>query len=632
MSEEVYDFRSDNVGGVAPELLEAMVAANCGAAAPYGDDDFTRAMTARFRNAFEHDGVTAFPLATGTGANCVALAGLANPYGAIYCHETAHINVYECGAPELFTGAKLVGLPGAGYKLHAAALDTALSLAGRGNATRVQPFALNLTQPTDFGTLYSLAELRDLSELAHRHGLLVHLDGARFANAIAALGCTPAAMTWRAGIDVVSFGATKNGAMNAEAVLVFDPTVAARIPFLMKRGGQVVSKARFLSAQLDRYLADDRWLDRARQANANAARLAGRLQAIRGVEVLGAVEINMLFARLPDTAIAALDAGPFRYYKLGHEQRFVCRHDQEPVGMDLLVSTVRASPRMKRASRRDSVVLAACAGLLGALLIETPVVHSQSLDVISLHHRMAEDLLPILQPLVPAGAIVTGTGDMLFVRADAATLRQVREAVASLDRAPRQLLITVGQGTNAQGSGTSVRGSGTLGSGNVQVGVNRPPAAESGGQVVVHGGTASDDLRNVSSVRALEGRETYVALGQSQPFTTTTVTGGGRHPSIVSNSTEFRDVQTGFYATPRIAGDRVTLELSSSQQRVSGDARPGLVTTGAVTSTVSGKLGEWIQVGGTVDATAGSANALFTWGTRSDLTQYTAWVKVDEVP
>ena len=265
MSAEVYDFRSDNVGGVAPELLEALLAANRGTAAPYGDDDCTHAMTARFRHAFEHDGLAAFPLATGTGANAVALAGLANPYGAIYCHETAHINVYECGAPELFTGAKLVGLAGDGYKLHAAALDAALALAGRGNATRVQPFALNLTQPTDFGTLYSIDELRHLSEVAHRHGLLVHLDGARFANAIAALGCSPAEMTWRAGIDVVSFGATKNGAMNAEAVLVFDPAVAARVPFLMKRGGQVVSKARFLSAQLERYLADDRWLERARR-------------------------------------------------------------------------------------------------------------------------------------------------------------------------------------------------------------------------------------------------------------------------------------------------------------------------------------------------------------------------------
>jgi len=339
MTEPVYEFRSDNTGGVAPELLEALVAANTGTAAPYGDDDFTRAMTARFREVFEHE-VTALPIATGTGANCVALAGLANPYGSIYCHETAHINVYECGAPEFFTGAKLVGLGGADYKLHAADLESALQLAGRGNPTRVQPFALNLTQPTDFGTLYSLEEIHALCAVAHRHGLLVHLDGARFANAVAALGCTPAEMTWRAGVDVVSFGATKNGAMNAEAVLVFDATIAAKLPYLMKRGGQVLSKARFVSAQLARYLADDRWLERARRANANAAGLARRMRAIPGVQLVGSVDINMLFVRMPEAAVAALDAGPFRYYKLGRDLRFVCRHDQEPAGMDALVATI----------------------------------------------------------------------------------------------------------------------------------------------------------------------------------------------------------------------------------------------------------------------------------------------------
>jgi threonine aldolase len=345
MTEPVYDFRSDNVGGVAPELLEALTAANAGAAAPYGDDDWTRAMVARFRRVFEHDSMAVFPLATGTGTNAVALAALANPYGAIYCHTTAHINVYECGAPELFTGAKLVGLDGADYKLAPAALEAALALAGRGNATRVQPFALNVTQPTDFGTLYTVAEIRALSDVAHRHGLLVHLDGARFANAIAALGCSPADMTWRAGVDIVSFGATKNGAMNAEAALAFDPTIASRLPFLMKRGGQVVSKARFLSAQLERYLADDRWLERARQANAHARALAARLQRIPGVELSGPVEINMLFTRLPPAAVAALDRGPFRYYKLGLEQRFVCRHDQEPAGMEALVATIEGALR-----------------------------------------------------------------------------------------------------------------------------------------------------------------------------------------------------------------------------------------------------------------------------------------------
>jgi threonine aldolase len=340
MTDAVYDFRSDNVGGAAPEILEAIMAANAGTAAPYGDDDFTRRMNERFAALFGRP-VQVFPLSSGTGSNSVALAALANPYGAIYCHESAHINVYECGAPEFFTGAKLVALPGSAFKLDPHALDDALALAGRGNPTRVQPFALNVTQPTDFGTLYTPAEITALCEVAHRHGLRVHMDGARFANAVAALGCSPADLTWRCGVDVLSLGATKNGAINAEAVVVFDATLASEIPYRMKRGGQVLSKARFVSAQLERYVADDRWLERARLANSHAASLAQRLTALPGVSLVAPVEINMLFLRLPDAAVAALDRGPFRYYKLGRDVRFVCRHDQEPAGMDALVHSVR---------------------------------------------------------------------------------------------------------------------------------------------------------------------------------------------------------------------------------------------------------------------------------------------------
>jgi threonine aldolase len=335
-----YDFRSDNVGGAAPEILEALLAANDGTASPYGDDDHTRAMAAGLSQLFERP-VHAWPLASGTGSNSVALAALANRYGAIYCHETSHINVYECGAPELFTGAKLVALPGRDFKLEAGPLDEALALAGRGNPTRVQPFALNLTQPTDFGTLYSPEEIAALCEVAHRHGLRVHMDGARLANAIAALGCAPADLTWRAGVDLLSFGATKNGAINAEALVVFDPALAREIPFLMKRGGQVLSKARFVSAQLARYVADDRWLERARRANANAAWLARELAALPGVSLVAPAEINMIFARIPEAGVAALDRGAFDYYKLGRDLRFVCRHDQERVGMEALVHCVR---------------------------------------------------------------------------------------------------------------------------------------------------------------------------------------------------------------------------------------------------------------------------------------------------
>jgi threonine aldolase len=340
MANPLYDFRSDNVGGAAPEILEAIVSANAGTASPYGDDDHTRRMNARFADVFERD-LQVFPLSSGTGSNSIGLAVLANPYGAIYCHESAHINTYECGAPEFYTGAKLVGLTGRDFKLEPAALDEALALAGRGNSTRVQPFALNITQPTDFGTLYSPAEVSALCAVAHRHGLRVHMDGARFANAVAALGCSPADLTWRCGVDVLSLGATKNGAINAEALVVFDPALAREVPFRMKRGGQVLSKARFVSAQLERYVADDRWLERARRANANARELAQRLAEVPGVSLVAPVEINMLFVRMPDAAVAALDAGPFRYYKLGRDLRFVCRHDQEAAGMDALVRCVR---------------------------------------------------------------------------------------------------------------------------------------------------------------------------------------------------------------------------------------------------------------------------------------------------
>jgi threonine aldolase len=335
MSDAVYDFRSDNVSGIAPELLDAIREASVGTAGPYGDDDWTRRMNKRFAEVFEKP-VSVFPFTTGTGANSVALAALANPYGSVLCHPTAHINAYECGAPEFFTGAKLVGVGGPDFKVGAAELEAALAAAGIGSPVKVQPFALNLTQPSDMGTLYSLDEIRTLSASAHQRGLRVHMDGARFANAVAALDCSPAELTWRSGVDLLSLGATKNGALNAEAVVVFDETLAARLPFLMKRGGQVVSKARFVSAQLDRYLADDLWLQRARQANAKAAALARRLESLPGVQLTAPVQVNMIFARIPEAGVAAMQRGPFSFYLLDGLVRLVCRHDLEPAAVDAL--------------------------------------------------------------------------------------------------------------------------------------------------------------------------------------------------------------------------------------------------------------------------------------------------------
>jgi len=288
-----------------------------------------------------------------------------------------------------------------------------------------------------------------------------------------------------------------------------------------------------------------------------------------------------------------------------------------------------------RRCQTDSLAVALRRGAaLLLLVVIASFARADSLETIQLNHRMAEDLLPILQPLVPAGSVITGTGDVLLVRTDEATLRQLREVIASLDRAPRQLLITVGQVTNTRDGGTSVRGSGTIGSGDVQVGVNQLPRPDAGGQVVVRSGATSGDLSNVASVRALEGYETYIAIGQSHPFTSTTVTGGGFYPPVVSQTTGYRDVQSGFYATPRVNGDRVTLEISPQQQRlISGNrGAQASVATGSATTTVSGRLGEWIEIGGVAETSTGSNTGLVTWGARSGSTQYAARVKVEEVP
>jgi threonine aldolase len=342
LSDPRRDFRSDNVGGVAPELLEALIEAGRGTASPYGDDAYTARMVQRLSDVFERE-VAAFPVTTGTGANAVALSAIANAYGSIYCHETAHIEVHECGAPEFYTGAKLVLLRGADYKIDADALEAALRNACIGDSTRVQPFAVSLTQPTDYGTVYAPAEIAAIASVARRHGLRVHMDGARFANAVAALGCRPAELTWRSGVDLLSLGATKNGGMNAEAVVAFDRSLTAQLPYRMKRGGLVLSKARFVSAQIERYVADDLWLERARRANNNARELAARLRAATAARLDVPVEINMVFVSLPEEAAAELERRGYLFYRIDAQVRLVCRHDHETSDLQELVAAVGAS-------------------------------------------------------------------------------------------------------------------------------------------------------------------------------------------------------------------------------------------------------------------------------------------------
>jgi threonine aldolase len=308
------NFCSDNVAGIAPEILAAIGAANAGASGSYGADQWTAKLDRHLAEIFERP-VVAFPVVTGTAANALALSVITPPYGAIYCHDEAHIAVDECGAPEMYTGgAKLKLLAGANGKLTPATVAAALADSRAGDVHHVQPAGLSLTQATEAGTVYQASEVAAISELAHQHGLKVHMDGARFANAVAHLGQSPAEITWKAGVDVLCFGATKNGAMSAELVVFFDDALAKTFPFHRKRAGHLISKMRFVSAQLDAYFNDGLWMRLARHANAMAQRLVQGLTAMPGVKLLYPVEANEIFIQLPVPMVAALREAGFAFY------------------------------------------------------------------------------------------------------------------------------------------------------------------------------------------------------------------------------------------------------------------------------------------------------------------------------
>ena len=304
---EGIDLRSDNEAPVAPEILAAIEAANRGPAASYGDDPFSQRLQQTFSRLFETD-VAVFPVLTGTAANALSVAQVVPPYGAVFCHEHAHLNTDECGAPEFFSGgAKLVLLGGAHGRIDAASLVRAIEALEVHDDHQVKPAALSLSQSTECGTVYGLDEIRELTALARDAKLRVHMDGARLANAVQRLGCSPADATWRAGIDLLSFGATKNGALAAEAVVVFDRDLAQELGRRRKRAGHLVSKMRYVSAQLEAYVADDLWLRLAARANGAASKLAEGLQAIDGVELAHPVEANEIFAHIPPALAEGLE-------------------------------------------------------------------------------------------------------------------------------------------------------------------------------------------------------------------------------------------------------------------------------------------------------------------------------------
>ena len=337
------DFRSDNVAGAAPDILQAVIDANAGTVTSYGADPYSARVEARLSEIFETP-VKAFAVATGTACNALALSALTPAYGAVLCHEEAHIHLDECGAPELFTGgAKLVPIPGASGKLTPDGVRSMLEQTLTGDPHRVQPAALSLTQATEAGTCYRPAEIAALAEIARGRKMKVHMDGARFANAVAHLGVAPAEITWRAGVDVLSFGATKNGALGAEVVVFFDPALAEMFAVRRKRGGQLLSKMRFVSAQLEAYLKGDRWLDLARHANAMATRLAQGLQRLPRAALLHPVEANEIFIRLPQGVLAGLRAAGFSFYDWTDAApgtiRLVLAFNTDPAHVDAFVAT-----------------------------------------------------------------------------------------------------------------------------------------------------------------------------------------------------------------------------------------------------------------------------------------------------
>jgi threonine aldolase len=309
------NFASDNAAGVAQPIMDAVARVNHGFALGYGEDLATRRVERMFCDLFERE-VAVFLTVTGTAANSLAIAHLAPPWGAVLCHSEAHIATSECGAPEFFGGGlKLVGLDGPNGRITIDLLKAALDGHEWGGPHHVSPSVLSLTQATEAGTVYGVDETARLAEFARARGLAVQMDGARFANAVARLGVHPAQATWKAGVDVLAFGATKGGAMAAEAVIFFDPARATAMAERRKRAGHLVSKHRFIAAQFEAFLADGLWLTLARRANRMADRLARGLTD-KGLAPVWPVDANLVFVALPAEVHKKLQAAGASYYPM----------------------------------------------------------------------------------------------------------------------------------------------------------------------------------------------------------------------------------------------------------------------------------------------------------------------------
>ena len=306
-------FQSDNCGPAHPRVMAALAAANDGYAPSYGADPIMDTVRTRIRDLFEAPQAAVYLVATGTAANVLGLATLTRPFQTIFCTPQAHIEVDECNAPEFYSGGAKLSLVGDADKMTPAALEAAIGKWSPGNVHGAQGGPLCLTQVTERGQVYTLDEIAALTAVARANGLPVFLDGARFANAVAALGCSPAEMTWKAGVDALSFGGTKNGCLDVEAVIFFDPDHAWEFELRRKRGAHLHSKHRYLSAQMDAYLTDDLWRDMARHANAACAQLARGLAGVPGCRLAYPPQANMIFATLPRATHQRLFAAGARY-------------------------------------------------------------------------------------------------------------------------------------------------------------------------------------------------------------------------------------------------------------------------------------------------------------------------------
>ena len=337
---------SDNQAGAHPKILDALASASSGLVSAYGEDSLTESLNHRFSEIFEVD-CEVFLVATGTAANSLILSAMCPPWGAVLCHEGAHIINDENTAPEFFTGgARQIGVPGELGKPCHDAIRAQVELAQLHGVHNVKPTAISLTNATEQGTVLKPAEVAAYGELAKELNLGLHMDGARFSNAVVGSGASPADLTWRSGVDVLTFGATKNGAIAAEAVVFFNDRFSEDFAYRRKRAGHLWSKHRFLAAQFDAFLADDLWLDNARHANALAARLANWLSQLPGVTLPWPTEANEVFPVLPEAIDQALEAAGFVYYPwpmVPGMKRFVTSFVTDPEDIDRLLAVAKSA-------------------------------------------------------------------------------------------------------------------------------------------------------------------------------------------------------------------------------------------------------------------------------------------------